>query len=199
MAKSLIVAFEGLDGVGKTSLAQAVAQALGVGYISTPPTDAQGQRSLFEDEPFSDASLLYYLSWVKRVDQDACRGRYGRLVICDRYLGSTMAYFGAAGNDVERFLRACSIQAPDLTVLVTAAEEVRRARLEKRHLIDSIDATSYDGDFAAKVMASYRTFAPLLEVDSTDMNTRDLSWHVSKQILVLVRSYDEAAMRGGIT
>jgi len=167
VAVSSIVAFEGLNCVGKSSLARAVAGRLGVSYVKTPPEGAQNERRLFDERPFSDAAMLYYLSWVKRLSDEAAEGHHGRLVICDRYVGSTLAYFGAAGNPLGELLDRFVIQAPLLTVLVTTTEKVRRARLMNRPELRKIEEATYNKAFRAHVLMTLRSFAPLAEVDTT--------------------------------
>ncbi len=98
---SRIVAVEGLNGSGKTTLAQNLARVLGATYARTPPAEAYEGRVAFDADPFSDAAMFYYLSWVKLLGDKAEKGDLGPVVICDRYAGSTASYFRAAGNPVD--------------------------------------------------------------------------------------------------
>lgn len=164
----MVVAFEGLNGVGKTSLACAIADALGVSYHSTPPIEASEERNLFAARPFSDAALLYYLAWVKRFDEEAQLRYWGKVVICDRYVGSTLAYFGASGNDASRLLRHLEITSPALTILVTVDESIRSARLRERaQPLRVIDRATLSTEFRTAVLASYRSASPLIEIDTS--------------------------------
>lgn len=160
--QSSIIAFEGLNGVGKTELAKRVARLMGVAYVATPPAEAAAARSLFDKRPFDLDALLFYLAWVKRLDVLVSN----RVVVCDRYIASTVAYFRAAGSDVRAAVALANVREPALTVLVLADEELRQQRLAGRPP-RVIDRRSMEPDFRDAVLSEYRSRAPRLEVMNT--------------------------------
>lgn len=139
--KNKLLVFEGIDGVGKSSLSHQIKE-----YLNT-----QGIAALcFEDEekvdgfnqikPFIkskvaiEASLFFYLASAiyksKLIDlllQDSW-------VVCDRYVYSTIAYHLAKGVAPALIpdLSTVPIRKPDLFILLKAEEDVRISRLKLR-------------------------------------------------------------------
>jgi thymidylate kinase len=165
-SRTRIVAFEGLNCAGKSTLARATAEVLQCERVQVPPLGARASRALFEDS-FSDAAMLFYFSWVKHLDEMVERGSFGPILICDRYVASTLSYFSAAGNPADNLVKAFPVAQPALTVLVTVDEAVRRQRIFERSDIRQIDKKTLLEDFRAQVLASVRTFEPIIEVDTT--------------------------------
>ena len=52
------------------TLATAVSELLGARFVQTPPSEATLARRLFDEQPFSEAALLFYMSWVKAKRRD---------------------------------------------------------------------------------------------------------------------------------
>ncbi|WP_416981744.1 hypothetical protein [Streptomyces sp. T028] len=183
MTAGRLIAFEGLNGVGKTTLVRGVAQALALPRTATPPANASAVRAAFDETPFSEAALLFYLSWVKHTSDRLAAGDLGPVVLCDRYAASTQAYFTAAGVPLaERLIGSLDIVPPALTVLVTADEPVRVARLGTRDRRRAIDRATCDDDFRTVVLNVYRSHSPLCEVDSTTCPPRDLIARTAERI-----------------
>jgi len=146
------IAFEGIDHCGKSTQvellsAALLAQGLPVGYAGVPggslrepggtPTGEALRDLLLHRrhaiDPWTEA-LLYAAARAQLV-ADVIRPSLanGQIVICDRYLDSSLAYQGhARGLGVERVrdlnLWATGGLLPDLTVLVELSPEVAATR-----------------------------------------------------------------------
>ena len=138
----LFVTFEGIDRSGKTSQARMLVEALGPDAMGVrePGGTAVGERvrELLKDPaatigPQTEA-LLFAAARAELVAQvirpalDA-----GRVVVCDRYVDSSLAYQGAARGlgleDVARLNRwATGALVPDLTILLWLEPDVARVR-----------------------------------------------------------------------
>ena len=138
------VAFEGLDGAGKTTQVRAVAEEFsraGVAVTTTrePGGTRLGERLraiLLEDEPISpDAELL--LLFAARSEHIAALVRpalaSGAFVLCDRFTDSTYAYQGG-GRGISR-KRIATLESwvqgevrPDLTIFLDISVEEGLAR-----------------------------------------------------------------------
>ena len=129
------VVFEGLDGAGKTTVAQLVAAELGAVYMTTPSPRIRA----FRDELLAafgscqEAAQLFYLATVFAASSEVdAHVAAGRSVVLDRYFLSTQAYaeFRGSGlriDDLQGHLRPA-----DLTVYLDAALDVRRSRVARR-------------------------------------------------------------------
>lgn len=145
----MFVSFEGIEASGKSTLLAAVDRALreqGRQTLTTrepggtPPGDAI--RSLFIDpkfalEPISEVLLVNAsrAELVRRVIRPALSA--GRVVLCDRYVHSTLAYQGyGRGVPLEIVRMLCDAATdglmPDLTLLVDVSFETSRRRITGR-------------------------------------------------------------------
>lgn len=93
----MIVAIEGIDGAGKTVLAQRVAQRLQCRFQKFPdystPVGALILKMLMADPETVDPLALQALQVVNRIERlDALRAP---LVVCDRYTATGVVYGGA--------------------------------------------------------------------------------------------------------
>lgn len=138
-----LIAIEGIDGAGKTTLAQALADGFQRGGIATTlskePTAGPWGRKMRESAASGRLDAREELrlmvedrrQHVAEVIQPALDR--GDVVILDRYFPSTVAYQGAAGLDVDDVLRANAFApAPDVTLVLDLAPAVGLARIRAR-------------------------------------------------------------------
>ena len=140
--KGLLIAFEGIDGSGKTSHIPLLAQylrELGHTVVETrEPTDGThgkrirsllSQRHQMTKEEELELFLLDRRDHVQECINPALAA--GHIILTDRYYFSTAAYQGAAGGDLAAiFNRNAFAPEPDLVLLLTisADEGIRRIR-----------------------------------------------------------------------
>ena len=92
-----LVVLEGIDGCGKSTIAKAVVERLGDRAVLTrEPTDSWIGRAVKEGDgkeisPYTDA-LLFMADRAQHTLEMAEMIRCGKLVVCDRYYHSTVAY-----------------------------------------------------------------------------------------------------------
>jgi dTMP kinase len=169
---AVFVTFEGLDGSGKSTQAELLAEALrsdghDVVLVREPGGTELGEqiRSLLLDSnrvsPWAEAALFAAAraELVEEVIGPALAG--GKDVVCDRYIDSSLAYQGMArdlGVDriLELNLHAVRGVLPDRTFLVAVDPEIARART------DPSDRIEREGDdFARAVDQAYRQLAAM--------------------------------------
>jgi len=141
MKRGLLIAFEGIDGTGKSTQLPLLAHYLrsqGFSVIETrEPTDGpygKQIRALYSDRgqvTLEEELELFILDRKEHVEQ--CIGpalAEGKIVLTDRYYFSTAAYQGAAGLDPDKILAQHDFAPePDLVLLLTQTPEESVARI----------------------------------------------------------------------
>ena len=158
----LLIAFEGLDQSGKQTQAERLRDALTdrgrlVRLLSFPAYETaigmEIERALHGSREYSPEvmQLLYIANRYEHRQQIAEETARGTVLVCDRYLASSVAYGEAQGldgtwlRDAQRYLPQ-----PDLTLLLDIAPEI-----SARRKIADRDAYERDLALLARVRESY--------------------------------------------
>lgn len=177
MTRGRFIAFEGGEGMGKSTQAKLLVQALERAGLTVRLTrepggtpGAEAIRNLLLQPPGegwgAQAEALLFAAaradHVARLIEPALEA--GEWVICDRFLDSSRAYQGQAGGIGDEAVRALheigsSGLLPDLTLVLSAGSSQVAARLRER---DGEDADAIGGrsaDYHAAVNAAFSRFA----------------------------------------
>ena len=185
-----LIAFEGLDQSGKQTQAEALQGALTAAgrrceLLSFPdyatPVGTEIQRALHGEREYSaDVMQLLYITnrYEVKPTIDAWLAE-GRIIVCDRYTASSIAYGEAQGldpawlADVQRFLPA-----PDLTILLDIAPDVavsRKASGRDRYERDLALLTRVRASYQAQALARRWVLVPgERSKDQVSAEVRDL-------------------------
>jgi len=179
-ARGRFITFEGLDGSGKTTQMRLLSERLradgrAIYEAVEPGGTAIGQqiRRIVLDCANQDLRpttelLLYFASRAQNVEQCIAPAlRAGKIVLCDRFTDSTLAYQGyARGLGAEIVLAldriACQGLAPDLTLLIDVDLDTALARTRERNAAAAAKETRLDEEsreFHHKVRDAYFTIA----------------------------------------
>lgn len=200
--KGKFITFEGCEGAGKSTQLRLLSEkldALGVDYILTREPGgsdiAEQIRKIILDGKNSSMcdeceALLYAAARVQHLKEivkpalDA-----GKLVVCDRYVDSSLAYQGAArglGEDFVAQINSYALQEfpPDLTVFLNISPD---AAFERKHGADRNDRIELLGlDFHRKV---YRGYLELLDKYPriTAVDCSGTKYQTSEKIFLLLK------------
>jgi len=161
--RGFLVAFEGLDQSGKQTQAERVRDrvtALGreCRLLSFPdydtPIGAEISKALHGDRDYAPdvMQLMYVANRYEKRDEIRAALEAGTIIVCDRYLASSIAYGEAQQldpgwlRDIQKFLPQ-----PDLTILLDIAPETAVQR-------KAVNRDRYERDLAllSRVRESYR-------------------------------------------
>jgi dTMP kinase len=160
--RGLLIAFEGLDQSGKQTQAERlrdrlVADGRTVQLVSFPdyetPIGVEIGRALRGERDFGpDVMQLLYVAnrheWKPRIEAALAQGT---IIVCDRYLASSVAYGEAQGLDAD-WLRRIQVHLPrpDVTVLLDIPPDVSATR-------KTVDRDRFERDLVllGRVRASY--------------------------------------------
>ena len=152
-----VIAVDGLDGTGKSTIVRLLAEALNAPAMSSPPASLRGERSVADTLPEAERR-----AWYMRANGMAmaeARAQAGReLVVMDRSITSTLA-FGLA----ERGRVASSADfppgadLPEFRFLLRCEESVRvqRIRLRGESRTREEWRLETDHDFRERVLAGF--------------------------------------------
>ena len=161
-----LIAFEGLDQSGKQTQAETLRDALSASgrtcaLLSFPdyatPIGSEIHRALHGERDYP-ADVMQLLYVANRYETKATIERWlaeGRVILCDRYVASTIAYGEAQGldrewlTDIQRFLPAA-----DLTILLDISAETALQRKAYGR-----DRYERDVELLNRVRESYRAQA----------------------------------------
>lgn len=150
MKKGLFITFEGCDGCGKTTAIKKTDERLNALNIDHIITREPGGSRIAEDirkiildkrnseEDSRTEALLYAASRRQHLVEKVIPAlNEGKLVICDRYLDSSLAYQGHArgiGIDAVMSINAFAIEntMPDLTLFLDLSPEEGLRRINSR-------------------------------------------------------------------
>ncbi len=169
MEKGMLIAFEGVDGTGKTTQLKMLAdylRALDHEVVETrePTNGVFGQkiRALYTNRssvtPEEELSLFINdrKEHIKECIQPALDR--GAVVLTDRYYFSTAAYQGACGSDPDEILSANAFApTPDMVLLLTMSisESLRRIEQQRQEQLNDFE----QAEQLEKVAALFNSFS----------------------------------------
>lgn len=136
MKRHPIIAIEGIDGSGKTTIAKLLSEELGMLYLKTPDKPFSLIRKYF-DQKYTDPRVRMHFfigclwdSYIK-----AFRASMDQGVILDRYILSTAAYHSVLcgkNYDAKKIIELSSPPTADLNILLKADIYTSQKRILER-------------------------------------------------------------------
>ncbi|MCG7844573.1 MAG: dTMP kinase [Methanomassiliicoccales archaeon] len=180
--KGAFIVLEGIDGTGKSTLSKKLAdwmQEMGREVVLTaePTKDWLGLavRRANEEEldPLTE-SLLFTADRCEHTRQIVQWVAQGKVVVCDRYFGSTVAYQGAALQESMKeealpwlvLINSPVIRKPHMTVLLTSDAELAMKRVGDRGALSKFER----GDYLQRVQQNYLELAERFDWRVVDSN-----------------------------
>jgi len=140
MSRKLLIALEAIDGVGKTTVAQILAQLMGAEYVKTPTADIYNQRHYYDQCGDPLVRFMFYLNSNLITSRYIAPILEEKPVVCDRYLVSTIVFHQAMGVDTSIVdVDRLPILKPDFYFCLQAEEKVRLERLHSRGVLSDTD------------------------------------------------------------
>jgi dTMP kinase len=201
------IVIEGVDGVGKTTVATELAARLGAVYFRTPsigvesfrmcPTQQNNMslREYVDTQAYCAPKMrfAFYVFAVLEASMHISRLLQENSVVCDRYLSSTLAYHRVLSPElaVADLSWAQSI-IPDLEVLLDVSDDSVHLQRLRSHPLKSDRALEQNFGFLQSVKLEYRR----LGLTTIDTSTKNADQVVTGIIAMLESSPLLAANNG---
>ena len=182
----MLVTFEGIEAAGKSTLIASLAHDLTTRGDTVLVTKEPGGTPLgdslravfldpaFQVDPIAEVMLLNASRAQHVADVVAPALKLGRIVLCDRFFDSTIAYQGyGRGLDIEALLQICLVAthriAPDLTFVIDIPVEVSAERVRARGGADRLEreGTAFHTRVRDGYLALARRFPRMIVLDGT--------------------------------
>ena len=179
--KGIFIVIEGLDGSGKTTQANFLAKKLVKTYkvllTAEPSLGKIGtfirEDCLYEDKrlPTEAEALLFAADRIEHMNNEVKPALdEGKLVICDRYIYSSLAYQGSSGLSLDwiKTINARALQ-PDFSIFIDVCPEKVIERLKrKKSVMETLETQQRVREFYLK----YVEKGELIRVDGD--NAKDV-------------------------
>jgi len=178
--KHKLIVLEGIDGVGKTTMARLLQKSLsklGIPVIVYEQYEKRGKgfnaiKPFIKKETPIDASILFYAASAVYKSHLIGTLLKKTWVICDRYAYSTFAYhrIRGANKSLVDSLEKLPIRQPDFHFLIKVKERIRmqRARTKKMPTFQDLQPKR-KGNLIAKMEGALERFKPIV-IDNSSNN-----------------------------
>jgi dTMP kinase len=194
--KGIFIVIEGLDGSGKTTQAKLLAKKLRKSHNAICTAEpSRGKTGTFIRKcclygekrlPTEAEALLFAADRIEHIHNEVAPAlEDGKLVICDRYIYSSLAYQGSAGLSLDwiKTINARALQ-PDFSIFIDVPPERVLERLQrKKSVMETLETQRKVRDVYLKFVAK----GELVRVDG-DKHKKDVADALYAQVLGLLKS-----------
>lgn len=183
---------EGLDGVGKTTVARGLAARLNWVYMSTPPDEFRKTIPLYDCDLQDEKRFRFYMEGNYLTTAQIHLQREDIPIVLDRYVFTTLAYHNALlQTDLSADVDWRRIISPTVGFYLIADKSVRDARMQKRGVNSAFDDTiKKDLTLAARIEEQYdRLLTDYVKIDTSDLSPCQVIEEMMRHILQSSESY----------
>ncbi len=191
--KKFIVAFEGADGVGKTTIARSLSVRYNYSYLKTPSTDLNFiKKNLYECFKIHPLIRFYfYLSTLWETYYDILNNHTNKIFLITRYFLSTYIYHKILFQqlNLERFISNISDfkiypPLPDLIIVLVTTTQIRFDRIIKRKIFFPSAESLFEEnlEFQDRVQKEIATFPGVNVIDVSNLKVDEVVEKCNKLI-----------------
>jgi thymidylate kinase len=171
----LILALEGLDGSGKTTVGRVVAQSLGANFVTGVPASLGIPSDTFFANFDRDSRYLFYLAAAAVIAEEYSQDPH--LAVVDRFVAGAHALHVGVPGAVGLHLQSLTLPPPDLSIYLEVHEEerTRRLRCRKRNLDPFELKLSVDSCFRNRVADAMKQYPNTVVLDTTKLDVDEVS------------------------
>lgn len=184
MTTSVFITIDGVDGVGKTTVAQLLASGGAFHYYKSPAGPFAQLRREVDNHATPLERYCFYRVATQYDSTKIGQLLEGTSVVCDRYIASTVAYHVAMDARVRAVHSDDGLLKPDFAFLLGARSEIRDKRILERAKMKILSDAKLEGDSALldRVAEIFRSF-DLIYVDTSDITAEEVVGEIKRIVL----------------
>lgn len=177
--KNVFVSLEGVDGVGKTTVAKLLAAEGIFQYHKSPSGPFAQLRKEIDARATPLERYCFYRLATQFDSTQIVRLLETSSVVCDRYIVSTAAYHIAMDARIRIIHNDAGLLKPRFAFLLGARSEIRDKRLLERATISSDVKIERDSAFLDRVAEAFTSF-DLTHIDTSDMTAEEVATAIKR-------------------
>lgn len=184
--KHLFVSIDGVDGVGKTTVARLLVANSFFKYYKSPSGIFVQLR---EEVDLHSTPLERYCFYRIATQFDSVQINQllkNNSIVCDRYISSTLAYHVAMDDRIKTIHNSVGLIKPDFSFLLGARPEIRDKRINERALLLSDKDIERNSSFLNRVAEIFMSLN-LIYIDTSDIT--------SKEVVIIIKN---TIKKGGV-
>ncbi|OIO07680.1 hypothetical protein AUJ27_02095 [Candidatus Falkowbacteria bacterium CG1_02_37_44] len=180
--KHLFIVIEGVDGSGKTTVGEKLAEEINAVFYQTPSKFWRKKRNIVENSNVVIRFFYYFIATIFST-VEIRKILKTESVICDRYVYSTWAYHIVYGFSLLRFVSPFLIfyafQKPDKAYYLYVSRTERENRISNRSKNTLKDR---DSDTLKKTQEEFIKFSDLVIIDTSNINVEKVVNLITKDL-----------------
>lgn len=181
--RRLFIVIEGVDGVGKSVCAKLLARMLHGYYYKTPSQPFSKIKREIDLSSNLETRFIFYLASVINASREIENLLRKRVIVCDRYIYSTIAYHQALRADISYVnVPRLPILLPDFSFYLWADWKTRKKRLIKRGLrFVSDKKIEKDKALQERIHRIFLSF-PTFQIDTSNLSPKKVCERILEEI-----------------
>lgn len=176
---------EGLDGVGKSTVAKALADKIKADYVATPLPELRKKKAMFDTGSNLLGRFFYYMEGNYHLSDKINDGGIGLPIVIDRYIVSTLAYHNAMlKEDTFKYVKWENLFVPKIGFYLFAEKEARLNRMRNRENLTRTDLIfERNHNLARRIEDQYNLLTKdYVRIDTTRLNQKEVVDIIYKKI-----------------
>lgn len=170
----IFVSLDGVDGVGKTTVAKLLASDGSFQYYKSPAGPFAQLRKEVDTHATPLERYCFYRLATEFDSVQISRLLKTKSVVCDRYVASTVAYHIAMDARIRVIHNDAGLLKPHFAFLLGARSEVRDKRILERAKVLSDAKIEGDSTLLDRVAEIFMSFG-LTHIDTSDMTAEEIA------------------------
>lgn len=173
-SKHVFISLEGVDGVGKTTVAKILAADNSFIYYKSPSGPFAQLRKEIDEHAKPIERYCFYRLATQFDSVQISRLLEKGSVVCDRYIASTAAYHIAMDDRIRYIHDESGLLKPHFAFLLSARSDIRNKRLFERAKISSDIEIERNSNFLDRVSEIFKSF-DLIYIDTSYITAEEVA------------------------